>query len=68
MKLVVGVDGGSTKTVAVASDLDGEVRGCGRGAGTNPEGLGFEKAAGAITDIVREALRTAGGELEEVAQ
>lgn len=66
MKLVVGVDGGSTKTVAVASDLDGEVRGRGRGAGTNPEGLGFEKAAGGITDIVREALRSAGGKLEEV--
>jgi len=66
MKLVVGVDGGSSKTVAVACDLEGTVRGFGRGAGTSPEELGFEKAAHGITDIVHQALAAAGGELGEL--
>jgi N-acetylglucosamine kinase-like BadF-type ATPase len=62
MALVVGVDGGSTKTVAVVSDPDGTVRGVGRGGGSNPEGMGFEEAAKVIAEVTEHAVAMTGGE------
>jgi N-acetylglucosamine kinase-like BadF-type ATPase len=56
MSLVVGVDGGNTKTVALVCDLDGRIRGRGRGQSSNWEGMGFEKAAAVIGDVAGQAL------------
>jgi N-acetylglucosamine kinase-like BadF-type ATPase len=68
MGLVVGIDGGSTKTIAVVSDSNGELRGVGRGGNSNWEGVGIEQAAGVITDAARQALDMAGGGLGDVVQ
>jgi N-acetylglucosamine kinase-like BadF-type ATPase len=68
MDLVVGVDGGSTKTIAVVSDLSGELRGVGRGGSSNWEGTGWERAASVITGAAREALDMAGARLRDVVQ
>jgi N-acetylglucosamine kinase-like BadF-type ATPase len=67
VKLVVGVDGGSTKTLAVASDLSGDLRGVGRGGCSNWEGPGVDAAAQVITEAAKEALRMAGATFAEVA-
>jgi N-acetylglucosamine kinase-like BadF-type ATPase len=59
MSLVAGVDGGNTKTVALVCDLDGRIRGRGRGESSNWEGMGFHKAAAVIGDVVGQALAMA---------
>lgn len=66
MTLVVGVDGGSTKTVAVVSSMDGTVRGVGRGGGSNSESMGYEEAARVIAEVAGQAVEMADGELAEV--
>ena len=66
MGLVVGVDGGSTKTIAVAADLSGELRGVGRGGNSNWEGIGLEAASRVITEAARGALDMAGAGLGDV--
>ncbi len=68
MGLVVGVDGGSTKTIAVVADLAGRLRGVGRGGSSNWEGTGREQAACVITGAVRQALDAAGARLADIAQ
>ncbi len=65
MKVVVGVDGGNTKTLAVACNLDGELRGVGRGGCSNWEGPGLDAAAQVITKAAHEALGMAGARLED---
>ena len=60
MRLVVGVDGGSTKTVAVVCGLDGALLGIGRGGNSNREVIGVERAARIVSEVTREALAMAG--------
>jgi len=67
MNVVVGVDGGNTKTIAVAADLEGQARGLGRGGCGNWERLGEHGAAELITDVVSEALDMAGVSRSQVA-
>ncbi len=67
MRLVVGVDGGSTKTLAAVSDLNGDLRGVGRQGGSNWEGVGADRAAEVITRAAKTALAMAGAGLREVA-
>ncbi|MGN6502323.1 MAG: BadF/BadG/BcrA/BcrD ATPase family protein, partial [Pseudolysinimonas sp.] len=55
--LIVGVDGGGSKTHAVALTLDGELVGRGDGPGSSPHWIGVE----ASIDIVDAAVRTALG-------
>jgi len=66
MNLALGVDGGNTKTIAVAADLQGRVRGIGRGGPSNWEALGQKRAAEVITDVLTQALAMAGARREEV--
>ena len=66
MKLVAGVDGGSTKTLAAVCDLDGELRGVGREGGSNWESVGVERAARVITGATEAALAMAGGSLGDL--
>jgi N-acetylglucosamine kinase-like BadF-type ATPase len=55
--LIVGVDGGGSKTHAVALTLDGDLVGRGDGPGSSPHWIGVE----ASIDIVDAAVRTALG-------
>jgi N-acetylglucosamine kinase-like BadF-type ATPase len=58
--LIVAVDGGGSKTHAVALTLDGELVGRGDGPGSSPHWVGVE----ASIDIVDAAVREAAGSAE----
>lgn len=60
-RVVVGVDGGGTKTLALASELDGHWHGQGVGGPSNLHAVGFENACAAIEVAINKAL--AGNEL-----
>jgi len=66
MKLVAGVDGGNTKTVAVACDEEGGRLGIGRGGCGNWEVIGEKNAAATITEVMEEAISGAGGRRGDV--
>ncbi len=55
--LLLAVDGGGTKTLAVVADLEGQVLGRGLGPGSNPYTVGFVHFAEAVTEAVQTALR-----------
>ena len=48
----IGVDGGGTHTRAVAMDTAGKVLGTGTSSGSNPNNIGFLKAANSILDAI----------------
>ena len=52
--VVVAVDGGGSKTDAVALTLDGRVVGRAAGAGTSPHFIGVEAAVAQIDELVRK--------------
>jgi N-acetylglucosamine kinase-like BadF-type ATPase len=55
--LLIGIDGGATKTIAAALDLDsGQVTAAETGP-SNPEAVGFEAATRAINTAIRAALQ-----------
>lgn len=58
--IVVGVDGGGSKTFAVTADELGRVLGFGRGGCGNYEVTGLEAATGEIAKACRGALAAAG--------
>ncbi|MGQ9778613.1 MAG: N-acetylglucosamine kinase [Bacillota bacterium] len=66
MELVLGVDGGSTKTEAAVADLDGRVRGFGRAGGSNWETIGVEEAVRSIRSAVKQALAMAGAGMADL--
>jgi N-acetylglucosamine kinase-like BadF-type ATPase len=55
--LLLAVDGGGTKTLAVIADLQGKVLGRGLGPGSNPYAVGFLQFAEVVTGAVQSALR-----------
>jgi N-acetylglucosamine kinase-like BadF-type ATPase len=55
--LLLAVDGGGTKTLAVVADLEGHVLGRGLGPGSNPYAVGFLQFSEAVTGAVQAALR-----------
>jgi len=55
MGVVIGVDGGNSKTDLLAVTTDGEVTALLRGQGSNSHGVGAEGAAAVIDDLVRRA-------------
>jgi len=57
---VVGVDGGTTKTIALAADGEGHIVGAARGPGSNWTGDDVEAPMMIVLDTVRKALRAAG--------
>ncbi|MFB3881981.1 MAG: N-acetylglucosamine kinase [Armatimonadota bacterium] len=67
-RLVIGVDGGSSKTIAVVAELDGRLLGVGRAGGSNWESIGIEQAASVITEAARQALEMAGASLGDVVR
>jgi N-acetylglucosamine kinase-like BadF-type ATPase len=54
--LLLAVDGGGTKTLAVVADLQGRVLARGLGPGSNPYTVGFVLFAEAVTGAVQSAL------------
>jgi hypothetical protein len=67
MKVVVGVDGGGTKTDAVVADTTGAFLGLGRGGPSNWEDVGLGGAGAAFRVATGEALSAAGATPEDVA-
>ena len=61
--IVVGVDGGTTKTIALVADQQGHVLGAARGGGSNWNGEDVEIPMAVVVETVRKALNQA-----EVAQ
>ena len=55
-QVVIGVDGGGTKTLALAEEVNGEWRGRGTAGPSNPYAVGFETACARIEAAVVEAL------------
>ncbi len=66
-RLVLGVDGGGTKTDALVIDGHGRVLGYGAGGGANWEGVGLDGVASAIRSAVDEAMSAAGVSGEQFA-
>lgn len=62
-RLVLGVDGGNTKTIAVVADPTGTVLGVGRGGCTDVHGVnGADRACAELSRTIEVALRAAGRE------
>lgn len=59
MDIVLGIDAGGSKTLALAARLDGQVIGRAKGGPGNYHAVGFAAASAAITDTAREAVRAA---------
>jgi N-acetylglucosamine kinase-like BadF-type ATPase len=60
MNVVLGVDGGGSKTEVMVADLDGECLAVGRSGGSNWEGVGHDAAVEQIAVALDEALASAG--------
>lgn len=65
--VVVGVDGGTTKTIALAADEQGQILGAGRGGNSNWTGPDVEAPMQVVAETVREALKQAGLSGDDVA-
>lgn len=65
--VVVGVDGGGTKTDVVVAALDGTVLATAQAGGANPEGMGAERMADVIAQGIDDALGSMGGCRSDVA-
>lgn len=62
---VIGVDGGSTKTIAVVADEQGRVCGAARGQGSNWTGEDVEIPMAVVAETTRRALGAAGIQPED---
>jgi N-acetylglucosamine kinase-like BadF-type ATPase len=67
MTLVLGIDGGGTKTHAVVADADGTVRGFATSGPANWEVVGLRGAGESLREAARRALRAAGADVGDVA-
>jgi N-acetylglucosamine kinase-like BadF-type ATPase len=61
--MIVAVDGGGSKTDAVAVSLDGRVLAHRRGAATNPQTHGLERAVAVVDSLVTELIESTGSPL-----
>jgi N-acetylglucosamine kinase-like BadF-type ATPase len=66
--LIIGVDGGGSKTHAVALTIDGELAGRGDGPGSSPHFFGVPQSIGIVDAAVRAAIAAASGEPGSVTQ
>jgi N-acetylglucosamine kinase-like BadF-type ATPase len=64
---VVGVDGGTTKTVALVADGRGRIVGAARGTGSNWTGTDVEIPMAVVIATVQEALQRAGLEGQDAS-
>ena len=66
--LIVGVDGGGSKTHAVALTIDGELAGRGDGPGSSPHFSGVQQSIEVVDAAVRAAIAAASAEPASVTQ
>jgi N-acetylglucosamine kinase-like BadF-type ATPase len=66
VRLVLGVDGGNSKTLAVLADSGGTALGVGLGGSGNHQGRGMERAIAEIGGAAHAAIRTAGKQPHEI--
>lgn len=64
--LVLGIDAGGSKTLALVAGLDGTVLGRARSGPGNYNTVGFAAASAAITEAARGALLAAGAQARQV--
>ena len=57
--IVIGVDGGTTKTIALVADQQGDVLGAARGGGSNWSGENVDIPMAVVVETVRKALAEA---------
>jgi N-acetylglucosamine kinase-like BadF-type ATPase len=57
---VLGVDGGTTKTIALVADMNGQIVGAARGGNSNWTGADVTQPMQVVATTVREALGAAG--------
>jgi N-acetylglucosamine kinase-like BadF-type ATPase len=65
--VVLGIDGGASKTHAVLADVKGHVLGVGRAGCSNWEVVNLEGAQAAFEQAIREAVADAGIRQEDIA-
>src|SRR4051794_35590292 len=66
MKYVVGVDGGTTKTIALVADDQGHILSSARGGGSNWAGEEVDIPMAVVADTVRKAVKQAGLRVEQI--
>jgi N-acetylglucosamine kinase-like BadF-type ATPase len=67
MTLVLGVDGGNSKTLALLADETGRVLGAGLSGGSNYQGIGIDAAMQAVRAAAEVALRRAAVAPDDIA-
>ncbi|MFC1719339.1 BadF/BadG/BcrA/BcrD ATPase family protein, partial [Candidatus Poribacteria bacterium] len=60
MAFLLGIDGGGTKTIAIAADLQGNVLGRGSSGASNYQTVGLDQAVAAIKEASEIATAAAG--------
>jgi len=66
-RIVLGIDGGGTRTRCLAATPDGSVLGQGHAGPSNPMVAGLDGAVNSVVEAVRQALAAAGRTPAEVA-
>lgn len=66
-ELLIGVDGGKSKTLCLVADAQGVIRGWGRSGNSDKYSVPFDEAIHAIRSCVEEALKRAEAIPEQVA-
>lgn len=65
--VLIAVDGGGSKTDAVALTADGEIIARASGPSSSPQTLGLDTAVGVLDRVVMQAITAAGAQPEHVA-
>ena len=65
-RVIIGVDGGGTKTVAVAAGMDGSILAVQRGAGINYNNIGMDKARSTLRQVIDGLLEKCGRDYAEI--
>jgi len=65
-RFIVGVDGGTTKTIALIADDQGHILGAGRGGTSNWTGPDVERPMRVVAETVQQARRQAGLSLQDL--
>ncbi len=64
---VLGVDGGTTKTIALVADMEGHILGAGRSGNSNYSGADVEKPMAVVLAAVRDAMAQATVSGDQIA-
>lgn len=66
MALIMGVDGGGSKTYAVITDAEGKLLGEGLAGGANYQKIGLDRAMDHISTAMKHALKQAGLQYDDL--